>query len=247
MCYIAICDDEQTELYKANALLSRYRETHLGCDFTVESFSSTHALYDKIRTGVIFDLLLLDIYMPDKTGIEVARELRKRGFEGQIIFLTTSKEHAAEAFDVDASQYLIKPVEQERFFTVLYKVLGRLSGEHKGYLALRADGEVRRLPVRSIIYSESQNQYQLLYCTDNEKIRVRMTVTKLYEALRINTGFVRVGSTYIVNLGYVDSLNAKVMKLAAGKEIGKEIRLPRGSYSVLKKQYFAYYLGGREE
>lgn len=112
MYHFAICDDEQGECSKIMTLLERYRKTSPNCDFIIKSFFSIHALYDQIKAGSHFDLLLLDINMPDKTGIEAACELRKGGYEYPIIFLTTSREHAVDAFDVDAAQYLIKPVDQ---------------------------------------------------------------------------------------------------------------------------------------
>lgn len=202
---------------------------------------SIHALYEQIKAGSHFDLLVLDIYMPDKTGIEAARELRKGGYECPIIFLTTSREHAVDAFEVDAAQYLIKPVDQTRFFTVLNKVVERIAGDRRGYLALRAGGEVRRIAIRSIVYIESQNQYQQLNLANSEGLQVRMTLAELYDAVCEFPDLVRVGSSYIVNLGYVDSLNAKVMKLTTGKEIW----LPRGSYSSLKERYFAFYRSGK--
>lgn len=239
MYHIAICDDEQGECNKIITLLELYKNTCSSCDFTVVCFSAAHTLYDRLQSGVFFDLLLLDIYMPGKTGIELAMDLRKCGNESPIIFLTTSKEHAVEAFLIDAVQYLIKPLEQSRFFSVLDKVFGQIAKDQRGYLLPRIDGEVRRIAIRNLVYSESQNQYQCLHLSNNEEVRVRMTLTQLYESISVYPDFARVGSSYIVHLGYVDSLNSKAIKLITGKEIW----LPRGSYSLLKKQYFAFYRG----
>lgn len=241
MYHFAICDDEQGDRNKTYAFLEQYRRSRKTCDFSIDSFSSVQELYHKISSGMRYQLLLLDIYMPNKTGIEVARELRNRGYECLIIFLTTSKEHAVEAFNVDAVQYLIKPIEQARFFTIMDNVVVRIRKEYEGYLALRTNGEIRRVAIRNIMYSESQNHYQRVHLENHEVLQIRMTLAEFYDKVREYYDLVRVGSTFVVNLNYVDSLNAKTMKLTNGKELW----LPRGSYSLLKEQYFAFYLSGR--
>lgn len=240
MYQIAICDDEERELGKTEALLDAYRRVHPECHFSVRSYSSMEALVFEMANLNPFDLLLLDIYMPGKDGIKGARELRKNGYEGPIIFLTSSKEYALDAYNLNALQYILKPVEQTRFFSVLEKVLDLVNQERRRYLTLRADREMRRIALRNIIYCEAQNQYQALHLAPSEELRVRMTLAELYDTLCEFPDFVRVGSTYIVNLGYVDSLTAKEMTLSTGEVIW----LPRGSYNILKRQYFDSYQRG---
>lgn len=86
------------------------------------------------------DLMLMDIYMPEKLGIEAARELRDMGSQSRIIFLTTSREHALEAFRVDASQYLVKPILEKQLFQVMDKLLRVMEEERKKFLLLRTGG-----------------------------------------------------------------------------------------------------------
>lgn len=240
MYQIAVCDDEEKELAKIVALLDTYRRAHPECRFSVRTYASMEALLFEMTNPNAFDLLLLDIFMPGKSGIEGAKELRKNGYEGSIIFLTSSKEYAIEAYEVNALQYLLKPLDEKRFVLTVGKVLGMVGEERRRYLALRADREVRRIALRNIIYCESQNQYQTLYLAPGEELRVRMTLAELYQAVCEFSDFVRVGSAYIVNLWYVESLSAKEMNLSTGKVIW----LPRGSYHTLKRQYFDFYRCG---
>lgn len=237
MYQIVICDDEEKEQEKIAALLDTYQRVHPECRFLAHTYSTIEEMLFKTDNLNLFDLMLLDIFMPGKNGIEGAREVRKNGYEGAIIFFTSSKEYALDAYQLNALQYLLKPVEQTRFFSVLEKVFGLINEERRRYLALRADREVRRIAMRNIIYCESQNQYQTLYLAPGEELRVRMTLTELYDALCSFPDFVRIGSAYIVNLGYIDSMNAKEVKLTTGEVIW----LPRGSYNVLKQQYFSFY------
>ena len=185
------------------------------------------------------DLLLLDIYMPDKMGIEAARELRDMGNKSRIVFLTTSKEHALEAYGVNAVQYLVKPVSEPMLFSLLDRLLEEIERERKKYLVLRVKGRAQRVAVDDIVYCEAQGKTQCLHLADDTQCMLRVTMAEIYGLLSGYPEFVRVGIAYIVNLGYIDSLNAQDISLNSGLKI----HLPRGAYKALKEQYFQYYCG----
>lgn len=239
MYKIAICDDEQREIDKANQLLDEYQAAHLECDFAVCTYTDSRSLMDAMEQGIIWDILLLDIYLTDgMTGIEIARQLRDRGFEGAILFLTTSKEHGIDAFEVEAQQYLLKPIDKQRFFDAIAKALKRAEEKKVKYLLFRSERETHRVVPRDIVHVESQNQYQLLYLTGGGKLRVRITLTQLFDMLAEFDEFMQIGKSHIVNLNYVESLNAKSISLTDGTRIW----LPRGSYAAVRQQYFKFYM-----
>ena len=106
MYLIAICDDEEKELDKTEYYLRSWQQEHQEYEFKIERFDNPEELLWRIREEKYSpDLVFMDIYMPQKTGIMTAKELRDMGNDGSIIFLTSSKEHALEAFGVNAVQY----------------------------------------------------------------------------------------------------------------------------------------------
>lgn len=109
MVNIALCDDELKELDYAHNLLKQYMYEHLEYEIKIYSFSAPLELLSYVEEHGAFDVLLLDIYMAGMLGTDAARELRRHGDDGEIIFLTTSKDHSLDAFEVDAAQYLVKP------------------------------------------------------------------------------------------------------------------------------------------
>ena len=119
---IAVCDDEQTYLDKTRAMLEQYAAEH-DVEIAAEAISNPSALLDSIEAGERHDIYLLDIYMPGVSGMSVATELRSRGVRSPIIFLTSSTEHAVEAFGVDATHYLLKPYTQQNFFAAMDKAM----------------------------------------------------------------------------------------------------------------------------
>lgn len=237
MYRIALCDDEPAELHKTRTMLDAYRARHPEYAFEVQAFTSIKAMLFANGSAADFDLLLLDIYMPGQTGIEGARQLRERGFDGTIIFLTTSKEHGVEAFGVEAVQYLVKPVVESRFYAVLDKIFEKMEEENRRFIALRTEKEIRRVAVRDIVYCEAQDHSPNINLSSGEVLRSRMKLAELQALVGEFEDFVRVGSIYLVNLSYVDTLSAKEMALTTGKNI----YLPRGSYSKLKERYFKFY------
>ncbi len=243
MYHIALCDDEEAELDKTENMMKAYQEQNRGCSFSIERFNSADDLLWKVKENEYMpDLLLMDIYMPRKLGIEAAKELREMGNECRIVFLTTSKEYALEAFRVDATQYLVKPVSKEELFSVLDKLLGSLLEEQKKYLLLRIDNKNRRIAMKDIVYCEAQKKCQCIYLSDGTQLLLRLTMAKIYEMLSDYKEFVKAGISYIVNLEHIESLNAQELQM----DNGRTVYLPRGSYQLLKEQYFNYYCGDDE-
>lgn len=238
MYLIALCDDEVAELNKTKLMLENYTKKHPEIEFAVECFESADDLIYRIgEKNYIPDIIFLDIYMPEKMGIKAAQELRAMGSKSRIIFITTSREHALDAFGVDAVQYLVKPVLEEVLFSVLDRFLEEVAEERKKYILLRVDGRIQRVSLNNIMYCEARGKLQCIYLVDGTQCLLRMTMAEIYEMLSLYREFIRVGVAYIVNLEYIDNLNAENICL----NTGKKIYLPRGAYKVLKEQYFRYY------
>lgn len=244
MYLIALCDDETAELDKIESLLSVYEEEHPESELLVERFESAKELLYMIKgKNYIPDVIFMDIYMQDKEsnsytfGIEAAKELRGMNYKGNIVFLTSSKEDALEAFDVDALQYIVKPIAKEKVFSALDSLLEDAEEEQKKYTLLRIDGRLVKVALNDIVYCEAQGKTQFMYFADGTQCILRMTMTEIYEQLSQYQEFVRIGAAFIVNLGYIGSLNAKEVCM----DNGVKIYLPRGTYKGLREQYFNYY------
>ena len=241
---IALCDDEKAELDKTEKFLNNYEKRHPEINFMIKCFESADELLYMIRErDYAPNLILMDIFMPGHTGqsvslgIEAAKELRDMGNRANLVFLTTSREYALEAFDVDASQYLLKPVTEKRLSDALDRFMESAEAERKKYILLRIDGRLARVQVSDIVYCEAQGKKQCLHLANSGEILLRMTMTELYELLSEYPEFVRIGAAFIVNLDYIDSMNAQDISL----NTGKKIYLPRGAYKSLKELYFQYY------
>ncbi len=239
MYTIALCDDESVQLRNLKSMLAVYQEQRSDCELEIECFRSAEALLGRVLEGDYEpDLFLLDIYLQeDEFGIETAGKLRDMGNKSQIVFITSSMDHALEAYRVQAAQYLVKPVEEEELFVVLDRLLEEKTKEQRRFLVLRANGSVSRVAVDRIVYCEAQGKSQKMYLEDGEELLLHMTMTEIFAKLSDYQEFVKVGASYIVNLEHIASLNAR----EAVMETEANIRLPRGSYQPLRERYFKYY------
>ncbi len=238
MYLIALCDDDVAELDKTEQLLGEYERRYTEADFKVERFECAEGLLGMVRQkGYQPDLIIMDIYMPDKMGIEAAQELRDMGNMCRILFLTSSREHALDAFSVGAVQYLVKPVSQAKLFPVLERFFEEAEEARRKYLLLRIDGRIQRVAVSDIVFCEAQGKMQCLYFPDGRQRVVRITMAEICGMLLQYPEFIRVGISYVINMEHIENFSRQEIQM----DNGKKIYPPRGAYQPLRERYFAYY------
>ena len=239
---IALCDDEEMELDQIEDFLADYQDRNPALKYAVERFVSAEALLMRIREeGYTPDLLLLDIFMSGKSGMEAAEEMRRLGLDMPIVFFTTSTEYALRAYEVDAVQYLVKPLNAERFFHAMDVAVGQMSKRRESWIVIKVAGGIRQILPNDIIYCESQKNYQELYLA-KEEYKVRMTAGKLWELLEGYSQFGRCGRSYILNMNHIVSVEREEIVM----DNGSMIYIPRNKVAEFKKAYFSYYFDFRD-
>lgn len=160
------------------------------------------------------DLIFLDIQMPGITGLEFARTISKKTL---VIFTTAYTEYALDSYEVDAIDYLIKPVEPERFRKAVEKALSYhslLMKEEKeaietiataGYFFVKAERRYFKVNFSDILFIEGLKDYIILQLND-QRIITRMTLKAIFDLLPPSL-FLRVNKSYIVNTEHIDSFD----------------------------------------
>ncbi len=236
MLHIAICDDIPQELERACSLLMKYAREHMHYEIKTNSFSSPLELLTHVAEKGGFDVLLLDIYMPGIIGTEAARELRAMGDKCQLIFLTTSRDHAVEAFSLNAAHYLVKPYSEKDFFAALDKVMDKFTKKDEVYITVKSTDGIRRIDLSSLVYSETENHVQKLRLSDGSEISVRKSSSELFELLEEEPRFYKCGSTYIINMDYIIELTSRNVVFS----IGTKVPILSRKYADFKKRYMDY-------
>lgn len=237
MIKIAICDDDATCIAATQASIELYCAKRSLEPFSVTTYTDSTVFLDAVERGAVYDIYMLDIYMPAITGMVLAHSIRYLGVNSPIIFLTTSKEHALEAFGVGATHYLVKPFREDDFVLALDKALAELEYNRPKYIVFKSSGELHNIAVGDIVFVESTGNYQKITVRSGGTLLVRQTSEKLFEMLVEHDCFARCGKAYILNLAHIKRLTAKTVLMSTNQEI----LIPRGVHVGLRDAYFQYY------
>jgi DNA-binding LytR/AlgR family response regulator len=214
---IAICDDEKNIRAYLRTLVRKQDS---------ESEITEYASADEYLSGKMeHDLLFLDIEMKGDTsgmdGMSMAKQLRGMELDRQpvIIFVTGYEKYVYDAFDVDAFQYLLKPINEQKFAEVFSRAAGQILSEaeqKKKTLIIRCGSESRAIPLDSIYYLESRNHKVVLYLKEGE-LEYYAKIRDLEEELAGQ--FYRIHRGYLVNLSYVEGYDKSEVTLANGDRL----------------------------
>jgi DNA-binding LytR/AlgR family response regulator len=171
-------------------------------------YSNAMDAYNYLQTNTV-DLLLLDIEMPGMSGLELTRNLKDK--DVLIIFTTSKKEYAVEAFELNVADYLVKPVKPGRFLQAVGKAREILDSKKEDvrftndeFIFVRDSSIVRRLRLDDILYAEAMGDYVKFY-TSQKIYAIHGTMKSAEEKLPLSK-FIRVHRSYIVALSKIDTL-----------------------------------------
>ena len=220
---IAICDDEQVMMEHICELVKQYRP-----DYMVELYGCGEALLEDAQ---LYDLIFLDIEMPSINGMEVAENLRKMQYSGEIIFLTGYMEYIQEAFKVRAFRYLQKPIVERQLEEALCSAEEQI---RKRYLYLDT-GHKKSVKLQDIIYIEAIHNRSYIM-TKKEEIEIRIPMKNLCARLP-KEDFVQTHKSYIVALQAIWKIEGNEIVL---QDICPRIPLSRGKMKEVKQAYLTY-------
>ena len=232
MSKLLIIEDEETiaELEKDYLELS-------GFDVEIET-SGNKGLERALKED--FDLYILDILMPQLSGIETGRRLRALGNGGEIIYLTQSNDFAADSYDVHAFFYLLKPVDQAKFFQILDGAVETLQRRQNYAVVVQTPEGSRRILLDHIRYVERMGRCMRYDCTSGDVVSqtIRVPFREMAAPLLAHRRFFLCGASFVLNFQHVIGVSGQTALL----DNGQSITLPRTAASEFKKAWGNYWL-----
>lgn len=233
---IALIDDEQDVAVQIQEYLARYESEHpKAAPLRLTSYVSAHDFLAAYRRQ--FDLVLMDIELDDLDGMEAARRLRTQDKEVLLFFLTNMAQYAINGYEVEAADYMVKPVSYETFSFKLEKAFRLAAHRGSRSLMLQCGASMYRISSDAVSYIEVQN-HNLIYHTANGTYTTRATLRSAEEALS-GLPFARCNSCYLVNLREVYGIEGYTLSLADGSTL----QISRNRRADFMKEY-ARFLGG---
>jgi DNA-binding LytR/AlgR family response regulator len=174
----------------------------------------------KIMDASPVDILFLDIQMPDINGIEFSRIINKKNTA--VVFTTAYSEYAVEGFNVDAIDYLLKPIEYDRFLKAVYKAkeyVDYLTSQElqDGYIFVKSDYQMVKVQLKEVIYIEGLDDYIKIYLQGGKSILTLMTLKMIAQKLPPRE-FIRAHRSYIVPISKIEHISKSKIRIG-DKEI----------------------------
>ncbi len=213
MIHIAICDDEP---HMSDALREMAAEFFRGKnrDVMISQFTSGEQL---LRSQTNIDILFLDIQMEGVNGMETARRLRRRKFKGFLIFTTVLKEMVFESFEVQAFDYLVKPIGEKQFAKTMERLLASMLDAGGTSLLIQRGYESIIIPSGDIVFCEVIDRKVYVHLVSSEIIDFYDRIDHL--ETKLDDSFFRCHRSFLIHLKYLKSYKNGTAYMENGKQI----------------------------
>lgn len=200
---IAIVEDNKRDVIALSEYLKRYESTH-GCEaLHISVFNDALDLVSDYRAQ--FDIIFFDIEMPHLNGMDGARKVRELDAAVAIVFVTNLAHYAIKGYEVDAVDFLVKPVEYASFEDKFKRALKYCESRKSRPITVDGEnGELVRVYSGDVFYIEKSNGVNLYKCSD-KTYRKREALYDTEKELG-NLPFVRINSGCLVNMSYIDEI-----------------------------------------
>jgi len=200
---IAICDNVALCLSQVTAVAD---ENNLDTGIGFDAFSHPEDLLEAAEKTGGYDIYILDVIMPSLNGIELGLKLRDAGYDGKIIYLTSSEEYSLDAFRVKAFDYIIKPILKEAFYKAVDEAASAISQKKDKALLVKSKERSVKLTYDSIMYAEFNKRaisYYLVGGRVVESVTVRTAFSQAMADLLADKRFTACGQSMVVNLDHI--------------------------------------------
>lgn len=239
MISIAIAEDDPKARDQYTQFLQTFRREYR-MELEVTMYPDGQSLLGDFRSQ--FDLILLDIEMPQLDGMTTAQMLRRSDPEVLILFITNMAQYAIRGYEVDAMDYILKPITYFAFSQRLTRAISRIRRrEERHYLVVTVKGGTQKLDVATLQFVESQG-HNLVFHTTQGDVAATGTMKEVEEKLE-SLNFFRCNKGYLVSLAHVDGVQDGCALV--GRERLLISRGRKGEFLEALAQYLSNHSGVR--
>ncbi|MDE6590229.1 MAG: LytTR family DNA-binding domain-containing protein [Oscillospiraceae bacterium] len=208
MLRIAIAEDEAICAQKLQEYIQRYAKVH-GLETSVAWFSDGMDLVEKYTPT--WDIIFLDIQMAHLDGMATARHIRRQDPDVTLVFITNLARYAIQGYEVDASDFILKPLEYDRFRVRMDKLTAQLTRKQGNFVVLPLAEQKIRVAVEDILYAEVAD-HDLHVVTTKQRYLMRGSLQEM-ERIVEGQGFSRCSRSYLVNLRRVSGVEKDAVRV----------------------------------
>lgn len=199
--HVAVVDDEAIQIETMTRLIQQ-AEKEKQLSIEIHSFSSGEEWLFELEDHKEVEMIFLDIEMKQVDGLEVAKKIREKDSQMTIVFVTGFAEYAVQGYEVEALDYLLKPIELEKIVQVFERHLTK-KPEKSDWITLETDQGILKLALDEIIYIEANKRQCEIHLTD-EIVTVNKRLKDVAEEM--NEAFIQTHRSYVVNVKHINRL-----------------------------------------
>ncbi len=226
---IAICDDS-----KKDAEMIKFSLMDITDEIEILWFSTGAELIDSIKSGTFYTLIFQDVYLENEIGVDIAKTVKELSPDTQIIFVTTSLDHAIDAFRVQAIDYLVKPCSEAEVVKAFSRVTMRINKPSSSSVVLNSGKNIRIFYPENVIKIESDRHYTNIYCKNKKTERLLIKFSRVAESFDKN--FIEIRRGLLVNPEYIERITGATVILSDGSTY----ILPKAKKDSVITQYTDY-------
>ena len=228
---IAVVEDSADDLSNCLALLDRYsNEKHL--KFDIQTFNSGDAFLMRFKSQ--YDFIILDINLSALNGIDVARTIREKDEEVIIMFATNLAKYATSGYEVDAIDFVLKPLSYASFYLRLERVMKKLKKKDDFFIVVPFEGGFNKISINDVLYVEVISHDIIFHLIDGNEITTSGTLKKYEEELKKHW-FIRCNSCYLVNAHKIKRVEKLDIQLANDETIAISHPKRKGFMEAFKR------------
>ncbi len=231
---IAIVDDEGSFARDVKKYIEKYFSSQKKA-MEIKCFGAS-SIFDEIKVRNYYDVYLLDIEMPEISGVELAKKIRDWNIDAKIVFLTAYENYARSGYKVKAYDYILKDSYQEELFLILEQIWKEIKENQEEYYIIPSGNEECKFYINDILYLSKEKQYTIFHCKNEILHRERKAIQNVLKHLPEDR-FVGIDKGMAVNLKYVTQFE----KFEITLESGKVLNVSRRLRSVVQEKLLDYW------
>lgn len=227
---VAICDDEEEVVNLHKKIVKSSLQSHnIGCEIVTYTMG-TNLIYDITEDDFFYDLLLLDIEMPEINGMKIPRQIKKKLPNIKIIFVTSHIEYAIDAFELSIFRYVPKNDIEKRLEVAIIDAANMIELESGQEYIIQTNRRMEKIPFKEIFYIQRDGKNSSIISNSGIS-KIRKSLQQIYEELDTNE-FIFIDRGCIVNI-------IQIMKISDGMAIlknGEQLPISRSHLQEVKQQ-----------
>lgn len=215
---VAICDDDEGCCTKIEKWLQEYGVAQK-VEMNISTYTGANPLLEQLEAGYCFDVIILDIELPERSGIDLGHVIRER-LEDEtvsIIYISGETKYCRYLFELEPLNYHHKPLREKDIISDMNKALKRCGASQKA-LSYVEDGITRKILLTDIMYIEARDKQIIVVLRGGKRIFIRDSLTRLAERFSDHS-ICQCHRSFIVNLNYVDQYLNRCLFMRNGEEI----------------------------